>query len=161
MASALVPLANLTLSSAAATLTFSSISGSFRDLMLVANYTTSTGSYVQVRINGDTGSNYSFVEMFGYGSGSGSSGSTNAQFWLDPAFGHSTSEPAIGQIHFLDYSATDKHKPALVKWGQAGVAVETSAVRWANTSAITSFVLYPSSGNFATGSTFALYGVSA
>jgi hypothetical protein len=69
-------------------------------------------------------------------------------------------------IQVMDYSATDKHKSVLVRANsdapsQNGV-VAAVAGRWASTSAVTSVVLLPEVGpNFASGSTFNLFGVIA
>jgi hypothetical protein len=49
----------------------------------------------------------------------------------------------------------------LIRNNDAGYVVEMMAARWASTSAIATVKLYPGAGNFVTGSTFALYGVSA
>jgi hypothetical protein len=63
------PIATTTLGSAAATVTFSSISGAYTDLIVVANLAQSAGSNsLRFRLNGDTGSNYSATILRGYGS---------------------------------------------------------------------------------------------
>jgi hypothetical protein len=61
----------------------------------------------------------------------------------------------------MDYSATDKHKTVLSRANNAANGVTAIAGRWASTSAITSIVLTFQSSSLATGSTVALYGVSA
>ncbi len=162
MASALVPLANLTLSSSASTLTFSSISGVYRDLMIVATVGVSTAAGAYMRFNGDTASNYYAVWAWGNGSSTGSS-SFNFSAIPIAAYGISPSTPAaMFQVSILDYQATDKHKSTLIRNSDSAYAVEMIAGRWASTSAITSILLYPAGGaTWAAGSTFALYGVSA
>ena len=62
------PLSTTTLGSAQATVTFSSISGSYTDLVLVMNTIgTSAGGDVQVQFNSDTASNYSCTILYGTG----------------------------------------------------------------------------------------------
>ncbi len=70
------------LSSSASSVTFSSISQDYRDLILVATGTTSTATYRAVQLNGDTGSNYSYVNAAGDGSATNSyAGTTTRIFW--------------------------------------------------------------------------------
>lgn len=166
MPSALVPLANLTLGSAAATVTFSSISSSYRDLYLVCSFGFSvTGVSPVMQLNADTGANYSFVIAQGNGSSASSpSGSAQNFMWLNYNGSYATTPVSTMICNIMDYSATDKHKTTLVRAGDTATngAVEMSAHRWASTAAVTSIKIYPySSGNFVAGSTFALYGVSA
>lgn len=152
-------LANLTLSSSAASVTFSSISQAYRDLVLVVQATNSTGAWtLRYRINGDTASSYSLVSMRGNGSAaeSFSQTNTNAGFLT---FSDMTNYNV--QSSFFDYSTTDKHKSILARGNEASTYSEALATRWPSTSAITTILVYPASGNFATGSTFALYGIAA
>jgi len=75
------PIATTTLGSGAASVTFSSISGSYTDLVLVGQFTGSAANnQVSIRVgNGsvDTGSNYSFTQVYGTGSATASSQSTS------------------------------------------------------------------------------------
>lgn len=157
----LVALANITLGTTASTVTFSSITGSYKDLYLVVSAAGFAGnSGLFVRINGDTGFNYNYVGM----QADGSSAYKYTNFGYNAlVFGGyvSLANNAVLTLNFMDYSATDKQKNVLGRSSDASYAVGLDAGRWANTAAITSFVLYPSSNTFSAGSTFALYGVSA
>ena len=64
-------------------------------------------------------------------------------------------------VQIMDYSATDKHKSVLLRHSDSARQAAAYAARWANTAAITSMVLAPSSGTFSSGSSFALYGMAA
>lgn len=163
MASAWTPLANITLGSAAASVTFSSIVGTYRDLFLVAQTgLSSAGQTVNVQLNSDTGSNYNTVIAYGDGSSKGSAPVTNSTSIFAAYYGVTANTPkAQLTFNFLDYSATDKHKSLLIRNADAGYVVEMMAARWASTSAVTAVKLYPGAGNFVSGSTFTLYGVSA
>jgi hypothetical protein len=162
--SAYVPLANLTLSANQASVSITSISGSYRDLILVINagITTAGNSGIN-RINGDTGSNYFRVTMAGNGTSATSSTSTMTNFgnFWDGAWPQTITAQSI--IQFMDYSATDKHKTILIRSNNAANTTEAHAYRWANTAAITSLSLAAQFGTdlWLAGSTFALYGVSA
>jgi len=160
MATALTPLATTTLASSSATVTFSSISGSYRDLRLVITGSTSNNSDIQMRFNSDSGANYSFVYMGGNGS-SAASGSNTGQpgVVLDAYFWRSTDQSMI-VADIMDYTATDKHKTVLSRNNVTAGGTDAFANRWANTAAITSITLV-STWNWNVGSTFSLFGVSA
>jgi hypothetical protein len=154
------PLATVTLSSAATSVTFSSIPATYRDLILVIAGETSAGDRdVALRFNSDTGSNYSRVLMFGDGSSTGSNSATVSNF---PIAYNSTSGRFQSETSIMDYSATDKHKTGLSRSNQSNGLVSAWAARWANTSAVNSLqVLLSGTGNFNTGTVFSLFGILA
>jgi hypothetical protein len=163
---ALIPLANLTVSgSSTSTVTFSSISGSYRDLRLVIMGGIASGSAAFWRINGDTGSNYSFVIAEGDGGGSTSSGGGTASLnYFNSAFSiwtYGGNPLTVITLDLLDYSATDKHKSSLMRANSSTQQTNMRAGRWANTASITSLTFSVSGDNWVAGSSFALYGVSA
>lgn len=157
-------LANVTITTPQSTLTFGSIPSSYRDLRLVVSAKhTNASRYTTFRVNGDTGSTYGAMQMFGDGStNQGASYSASTRFVLNNNYFESSSSFAIGVIDFLDYAATDKHKNLLWRSGLASTVVNTACGRWASLSAITSVVLDSTDGGsntFAAGTTFTLYGV--
>jgi hypothetical protein len=157
------PLANVTLSSSASSVTFSSIPATYRDLVLVVEATSTSLAYGKLEINSDTGSNYSYVLMQGNGSAaaSGSVGGVASGYFSpydNPRFS-TTAHLSITQI--MDYAQTNKHKTWISRGNRAADGVGAVAGRWASTNAITQIKLSPTSGNWASGSTFALYGIIA
>ena len=161
MSAALVPLQNLTLGSAQATITFASIPGTFRDLRLVVNGATSAEGNIYIRVNSDSGSNYYSVNMRASGGGAQSSSQTTTRINSNFSTGLQTSSRAVNTYDIMDYAQTDKHKTVLVRANHSD-EVDAIAARWASTSAITSIAITANdSANFTTGSTFALYGVLA
>jgi len=156
--SAYTALANVTLGSSASTVTFSSISGSYRDLRLVIAGTSSTAAGVFWIFNSDASStNYFNVFMLGDG-GSAISGSANSNSWS--SFRGSNLTQYEGSV--MDYSSTDKHKTVLIRQNSASDSgTMAMATRWANTAAITSLQVSLGAATFSTGTTFSLYGVSA
>jgi len=150
------PLATVTLGTTAASVTFSSIPATYRDLIFVIQGGLSSIDNILSRYNGDTGSNYSFVLMRGNGSNAASSSGTlsSAPVWY-------TGNPQNGMaiIQIMDYSATDKHKTALVRDDTNNNTTNAMATRWANTNAITSIQLF--TGTFNAGFTFSLYGIAS
>ena len=157
-------LANVTLSSATANVTFSSIPATYRDLVLIISSNNSSASARDIRIqfNIDTGSNYSRVVMLGDGSSATSGSSASLTSTFNFGANKSTEPPAVVIINIMDYSATDKHKTILNRGNVAGELVLADAHRWADTSAITSMKLFVNlNPNFTSGSTFSLYGIEA
>lgn len=158
MPTAITPLANITLSGSAQTVTFSSITAGYRDLYIVLQGSTTTAQNVFVKFNSDaTTTNYSAVTMSGDGSSTTSKtvNSNYLNYWTN----WDTAQNNL-LLHVLDFSATDKHKSYLSRNNSTGVGVEALAGRWANTAAITS-VAISAFTNFATGTSFSLFGVSA
>jgi hypothetical protein len=151
------PLATVTLGSSASSVSFASIPASYRDLIVVGDYTGSTVALVLMTFNGDS-SNLSAVEM-GANSGSGVFSGTATNINFGAIYG-SNKMTLITQI--MDYSATDKHKTVLRRGNNAQQSeLNAAAGRWASTAAITSIALTCNSGTFSSGSTFNLYGVIA
>jgi hypothetical protein len=146
------PLATVTLGSSASSVVFSSIPATYRDLILVS---APLGADAAARFNGDSGSNYSGIQMWGNGSNPLSSTFTDTSLFLG-----GIGQDPITQI--MDYSATDKHKTALGRRGiHSGTFVAAQAQRWANTAAITTLTVIAYTGSFTTGSRFDLYGIVA
>jgi hypothetical protein len=161
MTATYTPLANVTLGAAASSVTFSSIPATYRDLILVIDTTTSvTTGLVQLELNAST-SDYSFVYMSGNGSTTASGASTGNTFMrLNlPARTNATMSNFI--VNLLDASATNKHKTVISRFNNASTGTEAFANRWGNTAAITSTRVFLPSGNFNSGSTFALYGIAS
>ncbi len=167
MATALTALATTTLASASATVTFSSISGSFRDLILIASGRSDragTNDIYKILFNSST-TGYSRVVAYGTGSTASSySDATLSELRPYALTGASASSGINGflKMQIMDYTATDKHKTVLNNEDATGAELSMSAYRWANTAAITSISIAPLLGtNLVAGSTFSLYGVSA
>jgi hypothetical protein len=150
------PLATVTLGSSAASVTFSSIPATYRDLILTVVGTSTGSADGLLRFNGSS-SNYSGVFMFGSGSGSGGSGTVST---TQVPVGLFNTTQANSTIQIMDYSATDKHKTCLVRQGNSTYVIAIAS-RWADTSAITSLLVGIESGSLAAGMTLSLYGVIA
>ena len=154
-------IATTTLSTTTATVTFSSISGSYTDLVLVENGQSSTGGvYTRIRFNSDTGSNYSATYIYGNGTAAGSDTYSNMTFIpvayvasVETNFNHNTI------INIQNYSNSTTYKTVLARSNNAATATDATAALWRSTSAITSIEYYLNSGSWATGSTFTLYGI--
>lgn len=159
--SAWTALANTTLASAANSVTFSGISGSYRDLRIVfsGGIGSSNASFT---INNDSSSTYLWTTLEGNGSAVSSA-------WNGDTFGSMANNYILWfntsgilmTMDILDYSATDKHKTVLSRGNNTARAVNAVINRWPSTAAITSIRFNGNATNFTAGSTFALYGLSA
>jgi hypothetical protein len=157
------PLATTTLAGTPTSVTFSSIPATYRDLVLVIRANTASTPEGYLRLNSDTGSNYSTVWMRGNGSAAASSTSSTTYFRYsgDIALGGGVSfANGMAIINIMDYSTTNKHKTILARANRSSNGVVASAGRWASTSAVTSVtVLWEASTAFAVGDTVSLYGI--
>jgi hypothetical protein len=167
MASTYEPIATTTLGSASATVTFSSIPGTYTDLVVVINCisTTTASAFdkITAKFNGSSASDYSQTFLFGNGTVAGSSRasggtyiyagdiSTKASSNLGPS-------TVIWQIN--NYSNTTTNKTLLSRCDNAPASGFTEAVvgLWRSTSAVTS-ITATSDYTFEVGSTFTLYGI--
>ena len=159
-------IATNTLSSAAATLTFSSIPGTYTDLILICSMTGNTTSIdTRVVFNSDTGSNYSATRLMGDGSSATSNRSSN-RAWIDLNYvgGVGTTAPTTSILQINNYSNTTTNKTTLLRANEmSGTFQGTEAIvgLWRNTAAITSMTITASNDNFKSGSTFSLYGIAS
>jgi hypothetical protein len=158
MPSTYEPIATQTLGSDAASVTFSSIPSTYTDLVLVSNYRLNTGdNFLILRFNSDTGSNYSFTNLYGEGTAPASDRSSN-QTSARIAFYGSAQSNSI--VNIMNYSNTTTNKTAVSR-DNTNTYVVARANLWRNTSAITSITILTASPNITSGSTFTLYGVKS
>ena len=171
-AGALTLLSSQTLTSPAATITFSAIPQGYRNLEIVAvgrNDSASSGddsAYMQA--NGDTGPNYGRQYLYSSGTsatGAGQYSISNPGIALFPNGGAVASMQGQQHIDILGYSGTAFNKTAMATgtdFNSTTPASMTSyqiAWYWANTAPITSLTLqFPDGANFVAGSSFQLYG---
>ena len=153
-----VSLASQTLTGAASSITFSSISGVYTDLIIVTNGAgVTSAAVIQVELNADTtASNYSNVYLYG----DGSSAAANVQT-SDKMVGRNYIAQQNNIIQFMNYSNSTSYKTILSRSNSAGNAVNALFAIWRNNAAITSIKLLVGAGNFDTGTTFSLYGIAA
>lgn len=152
-----------TLGSATTTITFSSIPGSYTDLVLVANYTNAgTANSTKFWVNGDTAANYSVTGVGGNGSAGRSWRATGASFIKPDDTNGASSTIATGIFNFQDYSNSTTFKTIIGRTNNTQYGLDAFAGLWRNTNAITSISLGIINGaNWAVGSTFRLYGIEA
>lgn len=153
--------------SGVSTITFSAIPSTYQHLQVRAiakRDSASTSGSSNLRLNGDTGSNY--VRHFLRGSGAAATaGASTGQTSIE-CFEHTGNDAAVANMMGVlildvhDYASTTKNKVIRTISGNdqngAGNIYLTSGL-WLNTSAITSLTLFSSTNYLNT--TFALYGI--
>jgi hypothetical protein len=160
------PIATTTLGTTATTVEFTSIPGTYTDLILVVSGSFDTINDIRFRINGDTGNNYSFTLITGDGSSATSTRSQGISSGLGTYYGQITTTlgNSVQILQFMNYSNTTTNKTILSRANGAGGGVDALINLFNSTSAITTITLAKSStfvGTWQVGSTFTLYGIKA
>ena len=156
-------IATTTLGSAAATVTFSSISGSYTDLVLIIHGTNSASTDdVALQFNGDTSTNYSrtFIE----GTGSAVSSGRSSSLVAAVGGGYVASSANFNSIYnIMNYSNTTTYKTQISRGNNPTGNLYATVSLWRNTAAINSILIkwYSSTGQYGVGTTLTLYGIKA
>jgi hypothetical protein len=157
------PIATQTLGSAAASVTFSSITGTYTDLVLVISAQGASGasSAINAYFNADTASNYSYTQITGDGSSAASTRNTSStRMRLGWSAVSSAFAPIVVSIQ--NYSNTTTNKTSISRINDAASITGAVVNLWRSTAAVTGITMNLNSGaNFNTGSTFTLYGIKA
>ena len=153
------PLATNTLGSDTANVTFSSISGSYTDLVLVVNGGMATQAAMCVQFNTDTSTVYSVTRLYGDGSTATSDRFATTDSLDLGFFQANLNNNSIIQI--MNYSNATTYKTVLTRWNSPAYVTAVVGL-WRNTAAITSIKLFnPAGTNLKSGTTFTLYGIAA
>jgi hypothetical protein len=167
MANTYTLIASNVLGSATSTVTFSSISSAYTDLILkISARSTGNIDLVNLTFNGDTATNYSRTMVRGSGTVADSSRqSSQTSLSLDGATdpsSYAANTFASCEIYIPQYSAS-QNKPYSSFGGTetnaSAAYISNQANLWRNTATITSIALGPSGTTFVAGSSFYLYGI--
>ena len=164
MATTYTPIATTTLGSPAASVTFSSISGTYTDLILVLNCSLTSGTgNAAIQFNSDTGNNYSFTSLGGSGTAAVSSRNTGASSTYLSYYGYLTQTWQNYVTQIMNYSNSTTYTTLLSRANNTDNGTNANVGLWRNTSAVTSVTVIAalSSSTFIAGSTFTLYGVKS
>lgn len=157
---------SITFSSIPQTYTSLQIRSIFRDTATDSNY----WKTLRIQFNGDTGANYTLHRLLGDGTSVAAGGFTGqTRISAQGAGIGSLSNSNVYGASIVDihnYALTTQNKTVRIISGVNFNTTDVSEQRiqlgsgvWLNTAAITSITLTPESTAFATGSTFALYGI--
>lgn len=159
------------ISSNTASVTFSSLdsyaSAGYKHFQIRGTVRGDDGNTLWMRLNGDTGANYSRHQLTATGSTVSSSFSSTTRMNVCFAMansGNNTNVFSAFVADILDFSSSNKNTTVRSLGGntqQTGfnTALGLFSGVWRNTSAITSITLLPDTGNLVSGTRFSLYGV--
>jgi hypothetical protein len=154
------PIATTTLGSATNSVDFTSISSTYTDLVLIANFQVSAnGTNPGVYFNSSTGS-VSQTSMYG---SSTTAGSFRLTGYGNIFFGGGGDLANIQQnvvMSIQNYANSTTNKTCLIRWNDTSNSVMAVVGMRNNTAAITAVNLTTQAGNYKAGSTFTLYGIT-
>jgi hypothetical protein len=159
------PIATTTLTTSQAIITFSSISASYTDLVLVtvAKLTSGTAG-MKLQFNSDTANNYSNIFLYGDGSSPGSVQNSNTNginFYYAAVLG--STDFSITTSNIMNYSNSTTFKTVIARDGQSGSGTDAIASVWQKAPEVINRidVIVTNANVYAAGSTFSLYGIKA
>jgi len=156
------PIASTTLGSAASSITLSSIPSTYTDLRLVFVLKNTSADNPIVRLNSDSGTNYSLTQIRGNGSAAQSSRGSNTS---ETILGYNTaSQWTFNTLDFFSYTASTNKTFLITTSEDANGSGNTYSIvsLYRSTSAISTITLSNFSGNtFVAGTTATLYGIKA
>ena len=163
------PIASQTVPSSTASVTFSSIPGTYTDLVLViVGGTDSQGDNIRIRFNSDTGTNYSTTHLSGNGSSATSNrASSQAAISVSYNVGGGSDLAQHYVVNVMSYANANVFKTTLSTVSQPNGSTSYPGIEkivglWRSTSAITSIdVIRTGGGNLLTNSVLSLYGIKA
>ena len=159
------PIATQTVGSTVTTVTFSSITSSYTDLVLVCSAAISSIVDLRLRFNNDSGTNYSSTILFGNGTSAGSAAETSVNYGSIDYYGtpNTTLGGSTQIVQLMNYSNTTTYKSWLARANRANSGTEAIVGLYRSTSAISRIDIscYGSAATISAGSTFTLYGIAA
>ena len=162
------PIATFTASGSVSDYEFTSIPGTYTDLVIVCQGRTANSvseQAIQVYLNNDFSGLGSFTELRGDGSSATSSQTTGTSGIRVGYFaGASAASGVVGQCIFsvMNYANTTTNKTLIARGGVASSSTTSAVGLFRSTSAITRVGMATfGAGNYVAGSTFTLYGISA
>jgi hypothetical protein len=144
--------------------TFSSIPSTYQHLQIRAFLNNSSSNIsTSMQFNGDTATNYAKHGLFGDGASATAAGSASVSSMTFQLYsGNTTSNYSGTVIDILDYKDTNKYTTVRGLGGYdnngSGLVYFGSGL-WMNTAAVSSITIGTAGGSWATGSSFALYGI--
>ena len=152
-------IATYTASGSSATFSFTSIPSTFTDLHLVINGTLTSNQGIKMRFNSDSGSNYSYLRVYGNGTSAGTDASGNRD-GIDIGYQISSSRQ-MTIVDVMNANNSTTFKSSLYRLSApANDGALAGISLWRNTAAITSIDLV-AGANYVSGTTATLYGITA
>lgn len=141
----------------------SAIPTGFAGLLCALSYKTSTGANAWVRLNGDTGSNYVWADVYlsGVGSVSGSNSTGDTKIPISYNSGGGT-YVSLSEFFIPNYAGTTFTKTVSSLAMQPESSNPGTAMYgggWNNTAAVNQITVFPDTGNFKAGTRFTIIGI--
>jgi hypothetical protein len=158
-------IAEVTATGSTASITLSSIPGTFTDLLCYTSTRSATGGNVDitVQVNG-SGTGYSVRWLYGSGSGVGSGNSTTAYAGYTTVSGATANTFANCSLYIPNYAGSTNKSWSIDSVAENNGTTAFSGINaglWSNTAAITSITFNTTDGsNWASGTSMTLYGVT-
>jgi hypothetical protein len=147
-----------------ASITFSSISATYTHLQLRGIFNSALNVQALLRLNSDSGSNYSYHQLEGNGSSAvaGADTSTTSIIHFINGMESGTTAGSAFVVDILDYANTNKYKTTRALTGtdkNGSGQIFLVSGNWRNTNAVTDISLTTNTGTFAQYTQIALYGI--
>jgi len=159
-----VAIATTTLGSAAASITFSSISSAYTDLRVVITWKVNSANIVRIRFNSISTTTYSATYLSGNGSLAEGNAQTNLTY-IDAGWNATgDTQPALTTFDIFSYTGSANKTVLATQSGDKNGSgtVDRIVGLWRNTSAINAIELAPvgtPSITFSAGTTATIYGI--
>lgn len=151
-------IATTTTSGSQTSVTFSSIPSTYTDLIVIISASVSSDNPVAIKLNNDTGSNYSATQVYASSGGASSYRETN-QSTVNVMYLQSNPSTNILQINSYANSSTYK---TIIARGGSNDLVRAGSFLWRSTSAISTIQFSVGGGAyFANGSVLTIFGLAA
>jgi hypothetical protein len=144
----------------------STLASTYRHLQIRAlARTSSTSAFLNLRLNGDSASNYGWHLLRGDGSSvTSAAGSSQPEIFLPRTTGSSETANTFGAyvVDILDSFSTTKNKTIRNLSGSSSSPyseITLTSGHWRNTASLTSVTFLAGGGNLVAGSRFSLYGI--
>jgi len=153
------------LSSAQASVTFSSIPGTYKDLVVECIFAgfSASGNLLGIQFNGDTTTNYSGTGIIGNGTNATSSRYSTVNRAPVVGFSNGTGTGlTTAFVQIMSYTSTSVYKTTLARGNDSASQTEAAVGLWRKTpEAITSLtLLLNGTVTISSGSTFRLWGIA-
>ena len=169
MANTYTPIASNTLGASAASVTFSAIPSTYTDLVMRWSVRTDYGATrtgFRLAANAIT-SGYTATYLIQYNTNTVGSGRDSGTYWTAEYIdgtGATANTFGSGEFYLPSYTASQNKPASMFSVAEGNSAADTGmyvkALLLSNTAAVTSLTLTANTGNFVSGSSFYLYGIS-
>lgn len=156
------PIATSTLSTSAASITFSSIPSTYTDLRLIVSMNDASGNTLSIQFNSDYASNYSTVRLNGNGSTASSAVFSNQTGFISGVSAYSAGYYTLQIFDIMNYAGSTFKQTLNTSADLNNNQVRNNVHLWRSTAAINTIKIEPfGGGTLIAGCTATIYGIKA